>query len=161
MKIKLYLETSVWNFYYADDTPEKKEITRQFLDSLPSSRYEIYISDVVVREVNRASDIEQKQLFSLIAKHNLTRLKADENAEILAQQYLKHIALPRKSVEDARHVAIATVNELNAVISWNMRHIASLYRQEKVQAINLLNGYTKPIQLVTPFVVSENETDEN
>jgi len=38
-KLKLYLDTSVWNFYYADDAPEKMELTRQFFDEFQISNY--------------------------------------------------------------------------------------------------------------------------
>lgn len=33
-RLKLYLETSVWNFYFADDAPEKRDITRQFFEQI-------------------------------------------------------------------------------------------------------------------------------
>ncbi|MGK5094443.1 hypothetical protein WDW89_20805 [Deltaproteobacteria bacterium TL4] len=159
-KLKLYLETSVWNFYYADDAPEKKEITVQFFENLPNSDFEIYISDMVVIEISRASEAEQERLSGLIAKFNPVRLHADDEVESLANQYIFQKILPQKSIADATHIAVATVNELNAVVSWNMRHIASLRKQEKVQAINLLNGFTKPLQLITPYEVSEKDTDE-
>ncbi len=53
-KLKLYLETSVWNFYFADDAPEKKEITLPFFDEIKQGEYEIFISDMVIDEVLRA-----------------------------------------------------------------------------------------------------------
>jgi len=43
-KLKLYLETSVWNFYFADDAPEKKEATIQFFEQVKKGKYEIYLS---------------------------------------------------------------------------------------------------------------------
>ena len=33
-KLKLYLDTSVWNFFFVDDTPEKRDITKRFFDSI-------------------------------------------------------------------------------------------------------------------------------
>jgi len=50
--------------------------------------------------------------------------------------------------------------ELDVIISWNLRHIANLRRQEKVQAINRLNGYTKPLQMITPMEVSVDESPD-
>ena len=44
IKPKTYLDTSVISFYFADDSPEKREITRRFIDQeLKSGKYEIYI----------------------------------------------------------------------------------------------------------------------
>ncbi len=47
-KPQLYIETSVWNFYFADDAPEKKEITYTFFNKIKESEYEIFISDTVI-----------------------------------------------------------------------------------------------------------------
>lgn len=58
-----------------------------------------------------------------------------------------------KTLDDALHVAHATVAGLDIVLSWNMRHIARASRQKKIQAVNLLNGYDKPIALITPMEV--------
>jgi len=46
-KLKLYLETSVWNFYFADDAPEKKEITLDFFNEIKKGKFDIYISKIV------------------------------------------------------------------------------------------------------------------
>jgi hypothetical protein len=48
-QLKLYLDTSVWNFYYADDAPEKMEMTKLFFKNLKQNRYQIYASSVVLR----------------------------------------------------------------------------------------------------------------
>jgi hypothetical protein len=45
---QLYLETSVWNFFFADDAPEKKEITVAFFEKIRQGEYEIFISDAVM-----------------------------------------------------------------------------------------------------------------
>jgi len=53
--LKPYMETSTWNFYFADDAPEKKAVTRQFFDSLPDNRFDLYVSGAVIDEINKAS----------------------------------------------------------------------------------------------------------
>lgn len=55
-KPQLYIETSVWNFYFADDAPEKREITKTFFDRISHGEYEIFISDAVIAEIGRAND---------------------------------------------------------------------------------------------------------
>ncbi|OQW92433.1 MAG: hypothetical protein BWK78_01720, partial [Thiotrichaceae bacterium IS1] len=72
--LKLYLETSTWNFYYADDAPEKQAVTRAFFDSLPNSPYDIYISEVVLEEIDNASTAKATQLRKLMAQFPLTML---------------------------------------------------------------------------------------
>jgi len=154
--LKLYLETSSWNFYYADDAPEKKTITREFFDALPY--YDIYISDVVLKEINKASEEKAEQLKSLIKQCQPTILRLELTVADLANAYIEAKVLPPKALYDAQHIAFATVNELDYVVSWNLRHIANVYRQKKVNALNLLNGYSKPLQLITPMEVSYNES---
>ena len=55
-KLKLYLETSVWNFYFADDAPEKRDITKEFFNNVRKGQYEIFISEVVLAEISKANE---------------------------------------------------------------------------------------------------------
>lgn len=72
--LKLYLETSVWNFYYADDSPEKKEVTHNFFNFLPNNKFEIYISDIVLAEFDQATETKKNKLIKLIDNYNPTIL---------------------------------------------------------------------------------------
>jgi len=55
-KLKLYIDTSVWNFYFADDAPEKRDVTKDFIDLVRKEQYEVFISEVVVKEINDAPE---------------------------------------------------------------------------------------------------------
>lgn len=155
--LKLYLETSVWNFFFADDAPEKKEVTETFFSNLEISGFRIYASVVVVEEIERASEQRRNDLLKLIASHRPEILAIDPPVTDLATSYLRHGVLPESALLDAYHIAFASVHELDYLVSWNLRHIANVRRQEMAQAINLLNGYTKTIRLITPMEVSEYE----
>lgn len=52
-KLKLYLDTSVWNFFFADDAPEKRAVTKDFFDLVKQGQYEVFISEVVFKEIRR------------------------------------------------------------------------------------------------------------
>jgi len=160
-ELKLYLETSVWNFVFADDAPEKQEVTRRFFENLPSLPYVPFISEAVLAEFSRATTEKEDELLALISKHDPKILEINSEVEDLAEKYIAHEALPPKARYDAFHIACASVYELDLVVSWNLRHIANIRRQENVQGINLLNGYTKPIQLITPMEVSEHDRRED
>jgi predicted nucleic acid-binding protein len=160
-ELKLYLETSVWNFVFADDAPEKQEITRKFFDNLASSPYLIYASETVFLEFEAATEDKQQELLEVISRHDPTILNLTPEVTKLADKYIEHGALPRKARNDALHVAYSSVHELDLVVSWNLRHIANIHRQERVQGVNLLNGYTKPILLITPMEVSEHDRRED
>ncbi len=153
-KLKLYLETSVWNFYYADDAPERQALTQQFFHSLPRDSFEIYASEVVIDEFNRATMPKREQLFELMDRYQPIMRLMNLATHELVNSYLSHQVLPASSLYDARHIALATVYELDVIVSWNLRHIANLNRQQKVQAVNLQNGYTKLLQMITPMEVA-------
>lgn len=150
-KYKLYIETSVWNFYYADDAPEKRDITRDFFEQAES--FEIYLAQPVIQEIEAAPAALRDRLYALIARYRPIRLELSAEIESLAAEYLKG-ALPAAARTDALHIAAATCYELDFVISWNMKHIANVNRQEKVRSINRASGYTKDLSLISPVEVS-------
>ena len=111
---------------------------------------------IVLEEIDNASNEKTTQLRSLIEQFQTTILVWEPTMKKLTDAYFANKVLPLKAYRDAQHIAFSTVNELDFVISWNLRHIANVHRQKKVNAINMLNGYTKPLQLITPMEVSYN-----
>lgn len=156
-KLKLYVETSVWNFFFADDAPEKRETTEIFFASLEQAHYEIFISEVVTREVNDALEAKKKLLFDLINIHSPIELAITEEAGELTEEYLRHHIVPQNKRDDALHIAIATAYEMDAVISWNYKHLVNLRKTELFNAVNLERGYTKRLAIVTPMEVIKDE----
>jgi predicted nucleic acid-binding protein len=156
-KLQLYLETSVWNFYFADDAPEKREITLLFFERVKQGDYEIFISDAVISEISKARREKELLLLSLIKDHRPGRLLISEQFVDLAHKYISEGALPENKLEDAIHAAAATVFEMDALISWNLKHLANLKKMEMINGINLKEGYTKRLQLITPMEVSDED----
>jgi predicted nucleic acid-binding protein len=136
-RLQLYLETSVWNFYFADDAPEKKDITISFFEKVKQGEYEIFISDAVIVEIARATADKERLLLNLIKKYQPNRLMINEPIIELAYKYITEGALPSNKTEDAIHAATATFYELDALISWNLRHLSNLRKMEMINGINL------------------------
>jgi predicted nucleic acid-binding protein len=157
-KLKLYLETSVWNFFFADDAPEKRDITKSFFQPINKNLYEIFISEIVIKEINDASEPKKSTLFGLINKHAPMELEVTEEASELAEIYIKRGVVPHGKINDALHIAIATVYEMDAVISWNYQHLANLRKSELFNAVNLERSYTKRLEIVTAMEVSKYES---
>lgn len=156
-KPQLYLETSVWSYYFADDAPEKREVTMRFFDRIKQGEYEIFISDVVIEEIGRADDNKKRSLLNIIAEHSPTMLVINEEVAELAQRYIAEGVLPASKVDDAMHAAVATVFEADALISWNLKHLANLRKMELINGINMKEGYSKRLELITPMEVSDEE----
>ena len=157
-KFKLYLETSVWNFYFADDSPEKRDITKKFFKNIKQRRFDIFISQTVLNEIDKADEVKKNLLIELIKEYQPQDLEITQEVADLAQEYISQTAIPKAKMDDALHVAIAAVYEIDALISWNNKHIANLSRMSKINAVNLNQGYMKHLQLITPMevVIDEN-----
>jgi len=156
-KLKLYIETSAWNFFFADDAPEKRDITKEFFRSVEKGLYEIFISGIVIREINDAPEPKRTALFNLINKYTPIELEITEEAEELTEAYMNRSIVAQNKRDDAFHVAVATASEIDAIITWNYSHLANLRKAELFNAVNLEKGYTKRIEIVTPMEVSSYE----
>ena len=147
-RLRLYLDTSVFNFIFADDDPRKKEITEKFFDSLPNLG-QIFISEVVLREIRRAPEPRQTELSGLIGRYTPRLLELNPETIDLAEKYLDEGIIPRKYRDDALHIAVAVVNDLDVVVSWNFEHIVKLKTRMEVNGINKMLGY-KEIEICSP-----------
>lgn len=155
-KLKLYFDTSVFNFVFADDAPDKKTITLKLIEDVKTSKYDVYISTVVLREIREAQQEKAEKLMSLINNVQPFELEFDSECYELAYEYIKREIIPIKYEDDAFHIAVASVNDLDAIISWNFKHIVKLKTKKEVSGINLLMGY-KEIEIYSPMEVVDND----
>jgi len=157
IKPRLYLETSVWNFVFADDAPEKKHITLTFFDKVKEDEYEIFISDTVIQEIERADESKKRLLLEIIKEYKPKILEINNEVGRIAQEYISEGIIPSSKLDDATHAAVATVHRLDALISWNLRHLANYRKMERINEVNMRNGYFKRLELITPMEVSDAE----
>lgn len=68
-------------------------------------------------------------------------LELDQDAKELGEQYIKEGILTEKSVNDAYHIAVVTVNRIDILVSWNFKHIVNFDKIEAFNSINLKMGY--------------------
>lgn len=155
-RLRLYLETSVLSFAVADDVPEGRRVTLELLEEVRRGKHEAYLSEIVLVELNRAREPKLSQLRTVLRGIPFGELAFDERARALAERYVQEGIIPRKYQEDAFHIAVASVHGLDAVISWNFKHIVKLKTKREVTGINLLLGY-REIELYSPWEVVETE----
>ena len=81
-----------------------------------------------------------------------------EEIEQLAYVYIQKGIIPENKLEDALHIAITTIEEMDILLSWNFRHLVNVNKEMKIHAINLLERYTKEFRMITPMeVISDDE----
>jgi len=154
MKSTIYLDTSVINFLFADDSPEKKEITVDFFDNfVKMGIYDTYLTEYVIAEINQTTDNEERlRLLKIVEDYPIEILPVDKVEEIglLAQNYLDNGIMPPKKLFDALHVAFCVVSKIDYLVSWNFKHLANINRERRVLAKNYELGYIHPLRIITP-----------
>jgi rRNA-processing protein FCF1 len=156
-KLRVYLDTSIINFAIAEDIPiENKERTLTLCDEINKGKYEGFISEVVLREVNNTKDErKRKNLVNFIEKLKLgSILKVNDEVNKLAHSYIKEKIIPATYEDDALHIALTTLNEVDILVSWNFKHLVRHKTRVDVARINIGSGY-KNIDICTPWEVVE------
>lgn len=158
-KLKIYLETTILNFYYADDAPDKKLDTIKLFEEISHGKYEAYASYAVIDEINRASEQIKHKLLSLLNKYDIIILDEENDVDKLADIYVAEGIVPVKYRNDALHIAIATTTGMDIVLSWNYKHIVKRKTILMTNLINAREGY-KNIDIYSPSEVIEDDEEE-
>ena len=148
-KTKLYLDTSVPSFLFADDSPEKRQATIQFWNNLKLGLYEIMISDVLLTEISKCEPPLNQELEDKLTEIVLEIVSVNEDVFSLAKKYIDEGIIPQTYQDDALHIALAAYNEADALISWNFKHMVKLKTIRGVNGINRMLGF-KELEILTP-----------
>jgi predicted nucleic acid-binding protein len=138
MKQKVFIDTSVIGGCF---DPEFEEWSNRLFDDFKSGKRIAVISDITLDELSDAPEQVQEK-FRIIPEDNLEVLISDNESRLLADSYVLEGAVSKKFYEDALHIAISTINQVNVLASWNFKHIVNLDRIRLYNAVNLKNGYT-------------------
>ena len=146
----LYVETSVWSHLFAEDTPEARRDVEAFFAEGSAGRHEIAISSLVILELKRTKNEEKRNgLLDAVKRHQPRELTITDEATRLALRYVEQGVIPPSAMDDAVHVAVASVASLDVIVSLNMSHIVRVKTRQGIEAINLLENYRR-IEIATP-----------
>jgi predicted nucleic acid-binding protein len=153
MKLRAYIDTSVVGGYFDE---EFEEVTKLFFERIFNQEFLVFFSEVSEAELSLAPDFV-KDLKARIPADCYRNLELDHETRELAETYLKEKVLGKASLDDAYHIALATVNRLDVLVSWNFRHIVNYDKIKLFNSINLRLGYPM-IEIRSPkeFVKYEN-----
>ena len=116
------------------------------------------ISQIVALEVAEAPDQVRETYAELLTlEHDF--LETTEEVLRLADSYLASGILTPNFYDDAQHIALATVAEVDLLVSWNFKHIVHFDKIRQFNAVNLQDGY-KPIEIRSPREVTNYGLDE-
>jgi predicted nucleic acid-binding protein len=140
-KLKVYLDISVISHLDAQDMPPNMKDTLKLWQDFIDSKYDVAISNLVMTEVSHCPEPKRTFLYSELAKVKYEEVKQNADSDVLAELYFREGGLPTSSINDAKHIAIATINNCNIIISWNFSHIVNLRAMTAVDVVNLKEGY--------------------
>ncbi len=143
----VYLDTSVISARFDIRLLPRLEETKKFFDKLTQTT--IFISPVVVQELKLISDDGLRNKVLTFIKPFYT-LRLSDEVEMLAEDYIEESIIPPKYLSDALHLAFASVNNINVLVSWNFEHLVKRKTKLLVNYVNALKGY-KPIEIVSPL----------
>ncbi len=158
MRPTLYLETSVISYLTARPSRDlviaaHQQITHDWWHTY-LKRYEGVISALVLIEAQQGdTDAAQKRL-EYIERFPILDVTLD--VEALAEVYINNIPLPEKAFRDAVHLAVASLNGIDYLLTWNCKHIAHGQVKKAMQQINNERGIESPI-VCTPEELMEEE----
>ena len=146
-KQKVYLDTTVPSAYFDARAPDRAQLTKIFWsDRLPD--FNPVISHIVLSEIHDTPNEEKREKMEQLVK-GIEIVDLNEEADILAKEYVRRGIIPEKYSADAIHIAIAVVNAIRYLVSWNFKHIVKLSTRREVNLINALLGY-EGIELLAP-----------
>jgi len=156
-KQKIYLETTMFNYYF-DKTKNAQPSTIAFFEAIGMEQFEGFTSIYTYNELDKAHEPQKSNMLHLIEKYNIIILDTSDEVIQLAEKYIINNIIPKNKRVDALHIAVASVNELDIILSYNFRHINKLKTKTLVPAINQISGY-RDIFIAQPEEVIDYEID--
>jgi len=154
-KQNIYLETTLFNYYFDEDRDAHADTVTLF-EECALGKFEPYTSDYTIGEIEAAPTEKCEKMLGLVERYHITIFEASVKAEKLAKRYINEGVLPKGSMTDARHIAVASVNTIDMIVSLNFKHIVRAKTIELSGAINTLFGY-RSVKIVTPMEVIDYE----
>lgn len=154
-RAKIYMETTVFNYYF-DSERDAHPYTVKLFEEVMQGKYTAFTSAYVVGELLQAHEEKRDKMLALIEKYDIAVLDLSEEAERLAAIYVKEGIIPERFTTDGIHIAVATVNDLDMILSLNFKHIVKKKTIELTELVNVREGYKK-VQIYTPMEVVEDD----
>ncbi len=161
MKPTVYLETSVISYYAGRPSRDlivagRQQITRDWWES-EREKYALHVSALVLQEAQRgeAGAIERRQE----VLEGIPLLATSDVTEELAQALIEKGRIPPKCPEDALHIALASTNAMDYLLTWNFRHINNATTKSDVARVVASFGYECPV-ICTPAELLETDYED-
>ncbi len=151
-RLKIYIDTSVIGGCFDD---EFSEWSNKLFDEFIKGEKIAVISETTIEELVGAPNYIKDKI-NEIPEENLLFISKDKETEFLSSKYIELNIISKKFINDAIHIALAVVNKIDVLVSWNFKHIVNLDRIRKYNAVNIMYGYNL-LEIRNPKEVISNE----
>ena len=153
MQQKFYFDTSVFGGVF---DPEFEEESLILFEKVVLGQIICVYSNLTENEISNAPMKVRDYFHSVIKKGNTEKILVTNDALILAKAYVKEKVVGKTSLDDCIHIATATINKVDILVSWNFKHIVNIYRIRGYNSINLKRGYPN-LNIHSPKEIVGNE----
>jgi len=137
MRQRIYIDTSVIGGCLDD---EFSTWSKLLFDEFRSGVKIAVVSDLTLQELDDAPE-EVREILSELPSHAVEYVFLSAEAIALADAYIAQGVVTEKHLIDTQHIAIATIERVDVLVSWNFKQIVNLDRIRKFNAVNLMQGY--------------------
>lgn len=146
MSKRVYIETTVVSYFTARPSRDlmvagHQEATRELWPKL-TAKYETYVSALVYQEAGRGNPDQAEIRLRAIKPFRM--LDIDDEARTLAEKIIAGRGIPEEYPEDALHIAVAVVNGIEVILTWNFAHLNNPFTRMMVRQIVENEGYWCP-----------------
>ena len=132
-----YLDTSVFGGYFDEEFSQN---TIPFFERITEEGISVIVSELLEDELSGAPDFVQ-ELFEEVLNTNSQYVNVTEEVERLAETYINEKVVGKTSYADCTHIALATINKADILVSWNFKHIVNIDRIRGYNSVNMKLGY--------------------
>ena len=150
MRLRIYIDTSVIGGCL---DKEFQNASMELIDKFKRGEMIAVISELTTLELKDAPQ-EVQNILKEIPERNIEYVELTEEAVNLAGKYITEGVIGRGKLVDAEHIAVATINRVDVLVSWNFRHIVNLQKIRGYNSVNLKYGYPlleirSPLEVIT------------
>ncbi|HMD67320.1 MAG TPA: PIN domain-containing protein [Chitinivibrionales bacterium] len=148
----VYCDTSVIGGCFDE---EFAEWSNELMEEIRRAEKTLVLSDLTLEELARAPD-RVRGVIDTIPRSAIRFVALNESADILARAYISEGIVSSDWYIDCRHIALATVEKVDVLVSWNFKHIVNYNRIRLYNSVNLKHGFPM-IEIRSPREVISNE----
>ncbi|KPK73789.1 MAG: hypothetical protein AMJ84_01535 [Acidithiobacillales bacterium SM23_46] len=158
MRKRVYIESTVVSYFVAGPSRDlivaaRQESTRDLWPKI-LSRFDTYISALVYQEAARGETEQADKRLGVIKP--FTMLDVDKEAQAVAEKIIAGKGIPQEHPEDALHVAVAAVNGIEILVTWNFAHLNNPLTRLMIRETVEEAGYPCP-EICSPDELLESE----